>query len=414
MTRGRYPADGPAPKQSLNTGRVLIFTLVLCLAGLVVFKYTSKKWKNYTMIPKELQLNYIPSDYTPNIDDEEALRILSNPQRNRKEFNDLVYKINMSILMHVGNRMGLDDENKSKIKPEYEKHHEYLKNLYYHDFVSLKDTTSNLYQSWYDNESGNAVEILREIASKYTCFLVTQIMTTLVQTKAGSIYARGSDVDTPCGIAMTEALSPLLKRMEERAAIEDFSRSRGLLQEKVEKAIAELATMEVRDKKGINKQMQTKIWGFNVSSSDVEITAISILKVGFKLDDYFNINLNPKTNIVSITLPEPTILSHEVYPKIEKLDIGWMREVKSVNLNSGINALREEFRREALESDIMDRSRTQAIELMNTMFGPLLKSMNRNYQVRVKFRASTRELEMPEATTDETGEVKKVSTLDEE
>lgn len=414
MSQGRYPSEGPAPKQTLNTGRLLIFTLLICLAGLVVFKYTSKKWKNYTMIPKELQLNYIPADYSPNVDEEEALRILSNPQRNRKEFNDLVFKINMSILMHVANRMGLDDENKSKIRPEYEKHHEYLKNLYYHDFVSLKDTTSNLYQSWYDNESSNAVEILREIASKYTCFLVTQIMTTLVQTKAGSIYARGSDVDTPCGIAMTEALTPLLKRMEERAAIEDFSRSRGLLQEKVEKAIAELATMEVRDKKGINKQMQTKIWGFQVSSSDVEITAISILKVGFRLDEYFNISLNPKTNIVSITLPEPTILSHEVYPKIEKLDIGWMREVKSINLNSGINALREEFRREAQESDIMDQSRTQAIELMNTMFGPLLKSMNRNYQLRVKFRESPRDTEMPDEPGDDQSEVKKVSTLEEE
>ncbi|MBL7791917.1 MAG: DUF4230 domain-containing protein, partial [Saprospiraceae bacterium] len=361
-----------------------------------------------------LQLNYIPADYSPNVDEEEALRILSNPQRNRKEFNDLVFKINMSILMHVANRMGLDDANKSKIRPEYEKHHEYLKNLYYHDFVSLKDTTSNLYQSWYDNESSNAVDILREIASKYTCFLVTQIMTTLVQTKAGSIYARGSDVDTPCGIAMTEALTPLLKRMEERAAIEDFSRSRGLLQEKVEKAIAELATMEVRDKKGINKQMQTKIWGFQVSSSDVEITAISILKVGFRLDEYFNISLNPKTNIVSITLPEPTILSHEVYPKIEKLDIGWMREVKSINLNSGINALREEFRREAQESDIMDQSRTQAIELMNTMFGPLLKSMNRNYQLRVKFRESPRDTEMPDEPGDDQNGVQKVSTLEEE
>jgi hypothetical protein len=414
MSRGRYPSEGPAPKQPLNTGRLLIFTLLICLAGLVVFKYTSKKWKNYTMIPKELQLNYIPSDYSPNVDEEEALRILSNPQRNRKEFNDLVFKINMSILMHVANRMGLDDANKSKIRPEYEKHHEYLKNLYYHDFVALKDTTSNLFQSWYDNESSNAVDILREIASKYTCFLVTQIMTTLVQTKAGSIYARGSDVDTPCGIAMTEALTPLLKRMEERAAIEDFSRSRGLLQEKVEKAIAELATMEVRDKKGINKQMQTKIWGFQVSSSDVEITAISILKVGFRLDEYFNISLNPKTNIVSITLPEPTILSHEVYPKIEKLDIGWMREVKSINLNSGINALREEFRREAQESDIMDQSRTQAIELMNTMFGPLLKSMNRNYQLRVKFRESPRDIEMPEESGDDQSEVKKVSTLEEE
>ena len=89
-------------------------------------------------------------------------------------------------------------------------------------------------------------------------------------------------MDTPCGVAVTEALRPMLKTLEDRAAIEDFGRSRGLLQEKIERVIAELATLEIRDKKGINKQLQTKIWGFSVSSSDIEISAISVLKVGFK------------------------------------------------------------------------------------------------------------------------------------
>ena len=48
---------------------------------------------------------------------------------------------------------------------------------------------------------------------------------------------------------MTEGLRPMIKRMQEKAAIADFSRSKGLMEERVEKAIAELATMEVRDKK---------------------------------------------------------------------------------------------------------------------------------------------------------------------
>ncbi|MEZ4984705.1 MAG: DUF4230 domain-containing protein [Saprospiraceae bacterium] len=182
------------------------------------------------------------------------------------------------------------------------------------------------------------------------------------------------------------SLGPLIARMEERAAIEDFGKAHGLLQEKVERVIAELATMEVRDKKGINKQMQTKIWGVNVSSSDLEITAISILKVGFRLDDYFDVNLNSKAKIVTVTLPEPVVLSHEVYPKIEKLDIGWLREVESVNFNESFNALRKEFRREAVESNIMDRSKQQAVELMNTMFGPLVKSISSRYELKVVFR----------------------------
>ena len=178
----------------------------------------------------------------------------------------------------------------------------------------------------------------------------------------------------------------MVKRMEERAAIEDFGKSRDLLQEKVERVIAELATMEVSDKKGINKKLQTKIWGFNVSSSDIEVSAISRLKVGFRLNEYFDVDLSSKNRLVTVTLPNPTILSHEVYPKIDKLDIGWMREVKDVDLNKNFNVLRKEFRREAMESDIMDKAKQRAVELMNTMFSPLVSNMKGNYKLRVKFQ----------------------------
>ena len=392
--------SSPNPTRSRNTLRAFLLIVALSLISIIIYKkFVSPP--GYSNIPKELQLNYVPSDYQININEEDALAILSNPHRYRKEFNNLVYDINMSILYHVANRMNLSAEDKGKLQGEYEKHHPYLRNLYFHDFVALKDTTSQLYQTWYDNEGSNAIDVLREVASKYTCFLVTQIMTTLVPTQGGSIYAKGQSVDTPCGVAMQEALNPLMKRLEERAAIDDFSRSRGLLQEKVEKAIAELATMEVRDKKGLNKQLQTRVLGFAVSSSDIEVSAISILKVGFRLNEYFDISLNSKQGIVTITLPEPTILSHEVYPKIDKLDIGWLREVQGVDLNKNFNALRTEFRREALESDIMDKARANAIELMNTMFTPAIKGLNNRYNLRVQFRqvADSQEFSPENAST---------------
>ncbi|MEM1215058.1 MAG: DUF4230 domain-containing protein [Bacteroidota bacterium] len=368
-------------------GRIIIFVILLAIAFIIVQKYYATNPGSTFGAPQEYELNYMPSDYEMDVDLENAVAIANNPQRYRKEFNQLVYDLNVSVLRHVSKRMGLSDSLKQAVIREYEQnHHTYLRTLYYNDFVRLKDTTANLYETWYDNESGSSTRVLEEITSKYTCYLINQIMATVINTRQGVVLAKGSNLETPCGIAMTEVLGPMIARMEERAAIEDFSRARGLLQEKVERVIAELATMEVRDKKGINKQLQTQIWGMNVSSSDLEITAISILKVGFRLNDYFDVQLNPKAGVVVVTLPEPTILSHEVYPKIEKLDIGWMRELESVNFNESFNSLRKEFRREAVESNLMGRSKTQAIELMNTMFSPLVKSINSRYELKVQFR----------------------------
>ena len=372
--------------KAANAGRMVIFVLLAVVLGIVVFKTLRNNPASFLGKPKEYQLQYLPADFKLDINIEDALAIVSNPQRYRREFNQLIYDINTSLLTHVSNRMGLSDSLKAAVLIEYKKQHPYLRSLYYNDFIAIQDTTAALYETWYDNGAGSAIKVFNEVISKYTCFLINQILTTVITTKDGTIFAKGEKVDTPCGIAMGEALQPFVKRMEDRAAVEDFSRSRGLLQEKVERVIAELATMEIQDKKGINKQMQTRIWGFSVSSTDLEITAISILKVGFKLNDYFDIKLNAKAGIVTVTLPEPTILSHEVYPKIEKLDIGWLREVKDVNFNESFNLLRKEFRREALESNVMDKAKTQAVELMNTLFGPIVKSISPRYNLKVSFR----------------------------
>ncbi len=390
---------------------MMIIMLLLSIVGVAGYRYLRNVggWgADFTNIPKEYTLNYIPADFKMDIDEEDALAILSNPQRYRKEFDQLVYQVNVSLLEHVARRMGLPDTALTKIRAEYENQHPYIRTLYYNDFIAAQDTNSQLYQTWYENGGGSAVAALNQVASKYTCFLVTQIISSVVKTKEGSFFARGRGVDNPCTIASNEALQPFLRNLEDRAKIEDFARSKNLLQEKIERVIAELATLEVQDKKGITKQMQTKFWGMNVSSSDLEITAISILKVGFKLNEYFDISLNSKAGIVTVTLPEPVILSHEVYPKIDKLDIGWLREVKSVNFNESFNTLREEFRREAIyEDNVYEKAKRQATELMNTMFSPLISSMSSKYQLRVKFKEGQKE-QMP-AWEDEEQEVEQAS-----
>ena len=346
----------------------------------------------YSNIPKEVQIKYVPSDFTTDVDLENALPILSNPYRYAREFDQLIHDFNLSLLRHVANRMNLTDSLKGRVAEEYEKHHPYVRKLMFNDFVALKDTSATLYESWYENEATGAVDILNEVASKYTCFLVNQIMATLLKTEEGKIYVKGSKVDTPCGVAISEALNPMIARLKEKAAIEDFSRAKGLLQERVERAIAELGTMEIRDRKGIGSSKQTKVLGFEVSSTEMEMSAISILKVGFKLDKFFEVNLNQKTGIVTVTMPEPEILSHEVFPKIDNLDVGWIQGLESADFNKNMDALRKEFRREALESDVMDKAKQRAGEIMDTMLTPLIKGLNRKYQLKVKFKNTNQPL----------------------
>jgi Protein of unknown function (DUF4230) len=384
------PQSVPPGRKGGSFLNTLLFLAILGLIGAGIYRYvTVEGSEGYTNIPKEITVTYIPSDFHPSIDEAHAVFVLSDPANHKKEFNDLVYQLNMDLLNHVGSRMGLSMELRKKVEEEYRtKHHPYLKQLYFNDFVTLQDTTSNLYQSFYQNQATNAVETLNEIASKYTCFLVNSVVINLLKTDAGRLGVKGLNVDTPCGLALSEGLKPLIGRLRERAAIDDFSKSKGLINERVEKYITELATFEIRDKKALSKTLTTKVLGYDVSSTDLEITAISVAKLGFKLDQSLSVSLSEKNKKLIVTLPQPTILSHEVFPKVDKLDIGWLRDVSNADFNKNFNTLRTEFRRDALEPENMVKAKSKAKEVIGMLFNPVLTRLGKSYKLQVSFSES--------------------------
>ena len=391
------------PSSIYSVAKKAFIIAMLAITVMILLKYYKPNLPNpiggigsdptVTHIPKELHINYIPAEYDANVDEEDALVILSNPNRYRRDFDQLVYDFNLSLLNHVANRMDLSMDIKAGLETEYQKHHNYLKDLYFQDFIALKDTTDSYQQLWYETENANAVEVLNEVASKYTCPMINTVVTSLLQSGSSPLAGAGKYVETPCGVALKEGLQPMMKRLEAKAAVADFSRAKGFLEEKVEKAVSELATMEVRDKKGLSTELKTNVWGVNVSSTDIEISAISILKVGFKLNNLFDISVDEGRNAVTITLPEPQILSHEVYPKVDKLEVGWMREVQDEDFNKNFNLLRREFRADAINSDIMAKAKQEAVELMDLMFSPVVASLNRRYKLQIRFKRVTQEVD---------------------
>ncbi|MBL7818617.1 MAG: DUF4230 domain-containing protein [Saprospiraceae bacterium] len=365
--------------------KLLLFTL-LCAAGFLLFKAFNGDEEVVSTIPRAMQVTYVPSDFKMQLDNQKTLEILSNPQRYKNEFDQLILDFNTNLVVHVANRMNLTQPQKAAAVNEYRKMHPSIRQMYFNDFISLGDSTNKTYQTWYENESSNAVDLLNEVASKYTCFFITNIIGTILKTQDGKLAVNGKAIETPCGIALTEGLRPLVKRLQETAAIRDFSRAHNLMKERVERAITELAVMEVKDKKGIRIQNASKLLGYNVSTTELEIVAMSIMKVGFNLQNYFSINVDDRNKTVIVTLPQPQILSHEVYPKVENLDIGLMRDLTSQDFNDNVNKLRQAFREDAMKSDIFTKSQVRAQEVMNMMLQPMVRNINKSYKIAVQFQ----------------------------
>ena len=344
--------------------------------------------------PNAVRLTYVPSDFTPNLDEQATLQILTQPDKYRKEFNELVYNFNLSLLFHVANRMGLPDSLKRELEPQYKRHHSYLRDLYYEEFSALRGMDDASLQSWYNDNANQAVNLFHEVSGKYTCFFITQIMATLLKTS--SIAGVGRNVQEPCAIALNEGLKPLVTRLQRQAAIMDFSASRGMLKEKVRRGIAELATYEIQNRLGLDKQLNYKVLGINISRTDLRLEAVSVIKAGFKLDQQFDVTFNPNQGIVFVTLPPPTILSHEVYPKVDRLDVGWLAGISGDELNSNLNALRQEARRDAIENErILQKAQMRADSVMQMILGPIAKGMNKNYRIQVRYKGAAPPLDAP-------------------
>lgn len=389
MATHQPDAPGRGEGSGAVFGKQILLLALVSVAGVLVYKtfFSSGGISDIFQSPKGVQLTYVPSDFQPNLNEEATLQILSQPEKYRKEFDELVYNFNVSLLYHVANRMNLPDSLKRRLEPEYRKHHDYLQALYFSDFVALKDTTASMYENWYNDNANQAVQVFNEVAGKYTCFFVTQILATLLKATDGRLMAKGKNVDNPCGIALSEGLRPMVDRLQTRASIMDFSASRGMLKDKVRQGIAELATYELRSRLGLDKTLSYKVFGFSISETDIRVEAISVIKSGFKLDQSFDVTFSPKKGIVYVTLPAPTILSHEVYPRVDKLDVGFLSGISGEEMNKNFNELRRQFRQDALDNErVLDKAKARADTVMQLMLGPVVKSMGRKYKLELRYR----------------------------
>jgi len=382
----RPPAD--APPSFLRS----LFTLMI--AGVFLF-FGYNHYKKVTILggdtftskggvyeKKDFKVKYRATDFKYVIDDDYTLQLLADPTNRRKEFNNFLYEYNMALISHLGKRMGFTDSLMISARDRYNDHHGYVKDLYYKDFMRLRSGSTKTTDTWYREDNIKAVNSFNEVSSKYTCFIINHILTSILETKNGYLEVEGRNLNEPCSIALNEGMAPMIKRLKERAVIDDFNRSRGLLSEKVESTISELATIEIRDKKGLQRKLQSKVMGYNVSSTNIDISAISILKAGFKLDKYFEIKMYGKDKRLVVTLPQPQLLSHEVYPRIDKLDVGWMRSIKDDDFNKNFNLLRAEFRKDAIRSDILSKSKDKVKGILEILLSPLLTD---GYQMEIRY-----------------------------
>lgn len=316
-------------------------------------------------------------------DIESNIEIISNPITNESKLFDLFRKINISIFNHICERINITGNIKNEIIKTYERKHRHLFNMFYDDLINSRENEPSLYDEWYEEYRYKSLTNFSECFKKNISFYISHVFATVIKTaKLPTIFNNGKRISLG-GIGLNEIFNPLIKKVKIQAAINDFSLAKGLLNLEVTKEISELCTYEIRDRKGLNKEIMAKILGIPFQKVVTEISAISIMKIGIDLNS--DIDFYIDGDLLVIELPEPKILTHEVYPKFDNFFLAWSGEFKVSHLNKMLNELRVEFRRVALENNCFEISKTKTESIINQTLIKLLKKFNLVFKVKIRF-----------------------------
>ena len=134
-------------------------------------------------------------------------------------------------------------------------------------------------------------------------------------------------------------------------------------------SIAEVATTEdvvnnIEVEKEVTRHFLEEFTGFFknknlfASTASVKIKADARVKAGVDIAKYFNYNVNPDKKEILIRVPEPKILSREIYSTIVEMEDGTLIEVSKEMLNEAEADIRVRLEEVLREGKILEAAKT--------------------------------------------------------
>ena len=95
------PKNSPRTEGSeqVSFGKKLILFTLLCGAGFLLYKAYNGDNDTVSSIPRAMQVTYVPADFKMQLDNQKTLEILSNPQRYKNEFDQLILDFNTNLVI---------------------------------------------------------------------------------------------------------------------------------------------------------------------------------------------------------------------------------------------------------------------------------------------------------------------------
>lgn len=362
----------------------------------LLFAFLSSIGCRNTSINLAERINTIPpvdyaQDYRPDLPyDDMAKEIGKASQYSRvsdrrfRGFERTVFEINDALVSYAIERFDIDRQKASALKDDLQDSRIDIAAEYFRDMHRLLKTPEFMPPENYvlSFRTYCSVRALSRVLSSHVCTIAGLIVSLSVGTPVASVASVASQ--QPCEILLAEALLPIIQELQNHALIQDQMNMRLEITEHIRKMIMELAVVEdsYRARCGFDPKREIRFFFDSTAHLDMEV--FGEVKAGFDLASSFSVSMDERTQSVTVTLPQPQILSVDVVPVIQNIQNGWAMKITEDEINQGYSILRERIVDNAINSGILASAEERGRQAVSAILGPMLDNPFFSYDLYVQ------------------------------
>ncbi len=335
-----------------------------------------------------------PIDYTSRFDKQLPYRdlVLSIHLQELREmtpsqfhkFSEALYLIHKEATEFTLEELNLPHEIRSKVFRDLSQNKPELANYYLKELSKIEPYAIT---TWGEEQVLSypyytSVDKFAEVASANITFVLNTFLGFITHGVANKITLAAAT--KPFQVILYQALLPIVEKLRNEALLLDHVNARIKIKKHLRKLIAQLATVE--DKFTSEDEIHpTRKFLIFTSRADILCHSTATVKAGFDLIKKFIVDIDTDLKIVKVYLPNPEILSFDVYTVYKSIEDGFLIDADETHLNELQSLIRRRLRQVALQSGILDSARKNAEEIVERILRPMMQTPYFNYKVRIYF-----------------------------
>jgi hypothetical protein len=263
------------------------------------------------------------------------------------------------------------------------KNEENLINLYYNDFQKYKKAENlNTGLQGVTLKNYAACDAFGKVLSHNVCNFISRFLL-LDEFQITEVLSTPVTFDGICEPVLNLIINPLVLKIREDGYLKDIIETKTLIKEHTRNKIIELGILKDELIIDVDKSYVKKIFDINISRANLKAQVKTRITMGFRLDKFYNLDIDKGNKQIVITVPQPEPLTYENDFKFTNVEHSWAVQIKEAELNEVFEYVKEESLKNAGMNNIWKNAWEHGEKVLESLFQPLVNLPDLNYKLKI-------------------------------